>query len=129
MKDNQHERKECCGSITPHHKMDCPVYQKNFDETLKKLKALPKKSTGGQSESDISREEYPAWYAIADALNGEVYPFDVYQGPYIEIPGEGRLFIYIDDGVWDDYTRLDSQLELNGAPKQETFKVVIERRQ
>ena len=33
------------------------------------------------------------------------------------------------DEVWDDYTRLDSQLELNGAPKQETFKVVIERRQ
>ena len=28
---------ECCGSVTGHHKMDCPVYTKNFDETIMKL--------------------------------------------------------------------------------------------
>ncbi len=35
---------ECCGSVTGYHKMDCPVYTKNFDETVARLKALGKRS-------------------------------------------------------------------------------------
>lgn len=34
---------ECCGSITGHHKPNCPVYQKNFDETIKMLPELQKR--------------------------------------------------------------------------------------
>ncbi len=65
-----------------------------------------KQATGEQSEGDITREEYPLWFLIADALGGEVEPFDVYQGPYIQVPGEGRLFIISPDGyvaqVWNE---------------------------
>ncbi len=61
------------------------------------------------AEEDVSRAEYPVWYIIADALGGTVEPFDVYQGPYITVPGnEGRLFIVTEDGltaqVWNEYT-------------------------
>jgi hypothetical protein len=60
-----------------------------------------KEATGEQSAEDLTREEWPMWYAIADALGGTVEPFDVYQGPYISVPGEnGRLFIVTEDGVW-----------------------------
>lgn len=68
-----------------------------------------KQAAGGQSPEDVSREEYPIWYIIADALGGTVEPFDVYQGPYITVPGnEGRLFIVTEDGVtaqvWNEHT-------------------------
>jgi hypothetical protein len=53
-----------------------------------------------QADLDHSgREEYPLHYAVADALGGKVRPFDVYQGPYISIPGEGRIFINTEDGM------------------------------
>src|SRR5271157_830423 len=59
-----------------------------------------KKATGEQSSDDVTRKEYPLWYLIADALGGTVEPFDVYQGPYITVPGnEGRLFIVTEDGL------------------------------
>src|SRR5271157_1659956 len=66
-----------------------------------------KQATGGQDS--VTREEYPVWFTIADALGGEVEPFDVYQGPYISVPGEdGRLFIITTDGlsaqVWNEKT-------------------------
>ena len=38
----------CCGSVTGHHKMECPVYSKNFDETLEKL--YPKKADESPEE-------------------------------------------------------------------------------
>lgn len=67
-----------------------------------------KRATGEQSESDITRDEYPLWFVIADALGGEVEPFDVYQGPYVQVPGEGRLFVITPDGlsaqVWNEKT-------------------------
>jgi hypothetical protein len=68
-----------------------------------------KQATGGQSHEDVTRAEYPLWYIIADALGGTVEPFDVYQGPYITVPGnEGRLFIVTEDGVtaqvWNEHT-------------------------
>ena len=39
--------------------------------------------TGEMHESEVTRENFPLHFAIADALDGEVKPFDQYQGPYI----------------------------------------------
>ena len=38
-----------------------------------------------------TREEWPSHYAIADAVGGEVKPFDVYQGPYVVVGGDVRI--------------------------------------
>lgn len=73
-------------------------------------------ATGEMSQGELDasgREEWPLHYAIADALGGTVRPFDVYQGPYIELENEGRLFIYSEDGmeghVWNEDTKESSE--------------------
>lgn len=64
--------------------------------------------TGEMCKADVTRDEFPVHFAIADALGGTVEPFDVYQGPYISLPG-ARLFIGSDDGidsyVWNEATQ------------------------
>ena len=47
--------------------------------------------TGEMSKADVTREAYPIHFAIADALGGDVRPFDVYQGPYVYVPARGRM--------------------------------------
>lgn len=76
----------------------------------------PKVATGEMSQEELDahgREEWPLHYAIADALGGVVKPFDQYQGPYIDLPEEGRLFIYSNDGVvgavWNEDTKQESE--------------------
>jgi hypothetical protein len=62
----------------------------------------PKLATGEMSQEELDasgRQEWPLHYVIADILGGVVHPFDQYQGPYVEFPDEGRLFIYSEDGV------------------------------
>lgn len=54
--------------------------------------------TGEMCKADVTREDFPLHFAIADALQGTVEPFDVYQGPYIAAGGT-RLFIGSKDGV------------------------------
>lgn len=54
--------------------------------------------TGEMHKNDVTRDDYPLHFAIADALGGSVEPFDVYQGPYVDLPGT-RLFIGSDDGI------------------------------
>lgn len=46
--------------------------------------------TGEMSKSEVTRDAYPIHFAIADALGGEVHPFDQYQGPYVAVPHKGR---------------------------------------
>ena len=46
--------------------------------------------TGEKTKSDLTRELFPDHFAIADALNGHVEPFDIYQGPYICIGEDVR---------------------------------------
>lgn len=60
--------------------------------------------TGEMCKADVTRDEFPIHFAIADALGGTVEPFDVYQGPYIRLPGT-RLFIGQEDDmpyVWKE---------------------------
>lgn len=40
---------------------------------------------GEMSASEVTRENYPLHFAIADAFNGTVQPFDQYQGPYVMV--------------------------------------------
>ncbi len=47
--------------------------------------------TGEMFESDVTREAYPLHFAIADAVKGEVRPFDQYQGPYVLVGTDIRL--------------------------------------
>ena len=86
--------------------------QKFINETIcGKQAAVPigqrrsKVATGEMSREDVTRETYPAHFAIADALEGTVEPFDVYQGPYIDTK-YGRLFIATEEGglatVWNE---------------------------
>jgi hypothetical protein len=76
----------------------------------------PKIATGEMSQAELDqngRQEWPLHFAIADALGGVVKPFDQYQGPYVELPEEGRLFIYSEDGaegvVWNEDTKQSSE--------------------
>lgn len=48
--------------------------------------------TGEMHSSEVTRESYPLHFAIADALGGEVRPFDQYQGPYVSGP-KGKFWI------------------------------------
>lgn len=50
--------------------------------------------TGEMSASEVTRDNWPIHFAIADALGGEVKPFDQYQGPYILIK-EACLWLFI----------------------------------
>ena len=52
--------------------------------------------TGEMHKSEVTREAFPTHFAIADALNGEVRPFDQYQGPYVSVFG-GKLFLQVED--------------------------------
>ena len=42
---------------------------------------------GEMTASEVTRENFPIHFAIADALGGTVHPFDYYQGPYIMVGG------------------------------------------
>lgn len=52
--------------------------------------------TGEMSAADVTKEAYPLHFAIAEAMNGHVHPFDTYQGPYVLCEG-GKLWI-VDSG-------------------------------
>ena len=39
--------------------------------------------TGEMLKEEVTRDNYPLYFKIADALGGTVEPFDQYQGPYI----------------------------------------------
>ena len=47
--------------------------------------------TGEMIKEELTPETYPLQFAIADALGGEVQPFDVYQGPYVSIGPDLRI--------------------------------------
>lgn len=68
--------------------------------------------TGEMCNADVTREEYPIHFAVADAIGGTVDPFDVYQGPYIAAPDGVRLFIFSHDGctaqLWNEQNRAES---------------------
>lgn len=46
---------------------------------------------GEMFASDVTREAWPLHFAIADAFNGTVKPFDQYQGPYVSIGEDIRV--------------------------------------
>jgi len=52
---------------------------------------------GHMSEGEAQdKEKFPYHHAIAEVLNGEVKPFDQYQGPYVKT-GYGKFWI-----IWED---------------------------
>lgn len=56
--------------------------------------------TGEMHQSEVTRESFPLHFAVADAVGGEVRAFDQYQGPYIAVPGKGRLWLMTEDGTF-----------------------------
>ena len=54
--------------------------------------------TGEMCKEEVTREAYPAHFAMADGLNSEVKPFDQYQGPFVQVPG-ARLWLSSEDGA------------------------------
>ena len=46
---------------------------------------------------DTNGEYWPLHAAIANALDGELRPFDVYQGPYIKV-GKAKFWVFSEDG-------------------------------
>ena len=70
--------------------------------------------TGEMCKADVTREAFPLHFAVKEALKRRgvsVKPFDVYQGPYIFVPGMGRFFLTGDYGDfwWSESTRLCSE--------------------
>lgn len=66
-----------------------------------------------QDGTDSNGDEWATHAAIANALGGELRPFDVYQGPYITFEGVGRVWLCADD-AWEGYAyaeRYDTQSE------------------
>lgn len=53
--------------------------------------------TGEMCESEVTLEAFPLHFAIAKEFNGEVRPFDHYQGPYVFLNG-ARIWIMPDEG-------------------------------
>lgn len=51
--------------------------------------------TGEMSREEVTRENYPMHFAIADAFAGSVKPFDQYLGPYILLPDAEKLWIQL----------------------------------
>lgn len=68
--------------------------------------------TGEMSRDDVTEEAFPIHFAIAKELGGTVEPFDVYQGPYIQLDG-ARLWLSSEDGigayVFNETTRCKSE--------------------
>lgn len=68
--------------------------------------------TGEMSRDEVTRENYPLYFACVDALGRSdvtVEPFDQYQGPYIRVPGKGRYFLYEERGYYWYNDRDDTQ--------------------
>lgn len=84
--------------------------------------------TGEMHASEVTRENYPLYFAVADALPGAtVKPFDQYQGPYIAYDG-ARVFLNSADGVigtWHDTARNESSREFF-APTPEFYSNAID---
>jgi hypothetical protein len=56
---------------------------------------------GEMSASEVTPENYPLYFAIANHFGGEVKPFDQYQGPYIALRNPvAKLWLISDDGVF-----------------------------
>ncbi len=47
----------------------------------------------------VNPDEWPIHKAVAEALGGQLRPFDEYQGPYIEWRGR-RLFLHHPEKMW-----------------------------
>jgi len=47
----------------------------------------------------VDSSAWPTHKAVADALGGQLRPFDQYQGPYVEYEGR-RLFIHHPEKMW-----------------------------
>ena len=48
---------------------------------------------GEMTKDEVTEENYPDHFRIAKFLGGSVEPFDQYQGPYIQSPKLGRLWL------------------------------------
>jgi hypothetical protein len=72
--------------------------------------------TGEMRQSEVTRDTYPGLFRLRDALkrrgiSSEPRAFDQYQGPYLSVPGVGKvwyhstspLFFLIDDGIAPAY--------------------------
>lgn len=71
--------------------------------------------TGEQSKSEVTREAFPLHFAIADAIGGEVRPFDKYQGPYIATKA-ARLWLVSADGYRASVYNETADKESNDFP-------------
>lgn len=54
---------------------------------------------GEMSQEEVTRESYPSFFAVADALGCGVRAFDQYQGPYVDTNGLGSLFLCSEEKV------------------------------
>jgi hypothetical protein len=50
--------------------------------------------TGEMSREEVTRENFPLYFAAADMVEGATVAVRSYQGPYIHVPGKGRYFLW-----------------------------------
>lgn len=91
----------------------------HFNEPIIVINEIVRLIGYGEDESDC--------YLICQKMGGEVF-WETCVGGYYwlnRLKGQGYVRSTTGEG-WDDLTRLDNILSLNGAPKADEFKVVIE---
>jgi hypothetical protein len=58
---------------------------------------------GEMNQSEVTRENFPMHFAIADEFEGEVHAFDQYQGPYVLSEGNKFWIVSNDDDTISIY--------------------------
>ena len=80
---------------------------------------------GEMTSSELTRDAYPTHFALMDLYSGAtVRPFDQYQGPYVLVPGHGKIWATYEDGRIELYKE-NSDTEV--AAGQRRYPVIKDR--
>ena len=114
---------------------DLEVAFKSPDEALRYVNSLSsRKNTGEMSKSDL--EKGGEWYEARLELEslckkagykGEVYPFDVYQGPYAFISGIGSVWFSSENDPYNYFLKISGKkIKFYGFNTSKELKELIE---
>lgn len=81
--------------------------------------------TGEMSRDEVTEDAFPLHFALAAKYQGAtVEPFDQYQGPFVSVPGHGRIWLSSDDGYFSRwYSEKRHQASWPFIPDGRTFQI------
>lgn len=96
--DSKHRQRALDNLLDQYLQTEDPGQKDMLQRKMRELRAsLRKQATGEMGNDDLTRDQWPWHFAVADAIGGEVKPFDQYQGPYIWKSGVGKIWISQDE--------------------------------